>query len=542
MNFDHAPSALRQALDARGYTSPTPVQAAVADPALRGQNLLVSARTGSGKTVAFGLAAAPELLGPGGHCPPPAQPLALVIAPTRELAQQVERELTWLYATAGGRLLCCVGGTDFRRQLRGLQAGAHVVVGTPGRLRDLMERGALDLSAVRVVVLDEADEMLDLGFRDELEALLGAAPAKRRTFLFSATLPPEILSLAERFAPGAARVAVAADEAHADISYKALVCAAAEREHAVINLLRAEDADRALVFVGTREGVTRLHSALLERGFQATALSGDYTQNERFRSLQALRDGRARVLVATDVAARGLDIPTLGLVIHADLPADPAVLLHRSGRTGRAGHKGTAVLLVPASRRRIAQRLVQQAKVAVEWGHPPTADEVRALDQERLAARLAPTGEAADEDLAVARTLLAAHDAERLVAAFVASRREELPAPEELVETQRIAQPPAPRPRTEPRPDLAEGEAVWFAIDKGRWHKALPSGVLAYLCRRTGVTREVIGRILIFDTITRFEVAGYAADAFEQAFYRARTPGDAMRLKRWVERPGGPRV
>ncbi|WP_237213299.1 DEAD/DEAH box helicase, partial [Falsiroseomonas oryziterrae] len=383
MPFPTLPAPLAEALAARGYAEPTPVQEAVLAPETAGRDLLVSAQTGSGKTVAFGLAFAPEVLGEAARLGPARTPLALAIAPTRELALQVREELGWLYAGAGARVIACVGGTDMRAERRQLDMGAHIVVGTPGRLRDHLERGALDLAALRAVVLDEADEMLDMGFRDELEAILDVTPETRRTLLFSATIPKEIAALAKRYQRDALRIAATGEGAHRDITYSAIVIAPREEERALVNLLRWHDA-RAIVFCATRAAVARLHGNLTERGFEAVALSGELTQAERNRALQSLRDGRARVCVATDVAARGIDLPDLGLVVHAELPRDRETLLHRSGRTGRAGRKGQSILLVPANRRRIAERLLATARIAAEWGAPPSADEIRARDAERL--------------------------------------------------------------------------------------------------------------------------------------------------------------
>ncbi|MFM5884273.1 MAG: DEAD/DEAH box helicase, partial [Novosphingobium sp.] len=307
MSFPDVTPLLAEALTAHGYTALTPVQSAVIEVGAKGRDLVVSAQTGSGKTVAFGLAMADELLGESG-LPQAAAPLALVIAPTRELALQVSRELMWLYAKAGARIATCVGGMDPSKERRALSYGAHIVVGTPGRLRDHLERGALDLSAMRAVVLDEADEMLDMGFREDLEELLDATPSGRRTLLFSATMPKPIVALARRYQHEAVRIStVGEDRGHGDIAYQAVTVAPAQIEHAVINLLRFHEAETAMLFCATRDNVRHLHATLIERGFAAVALSGEHSQSERNNALQALRDGRARVCVATDVAARGID-------------------------------------------------------------------------------------------------------------------------------------------------------------------------------------------------------------------------------------------
>jgi ATP-dependent RNA helicase DeaD len=364
MPFAFAHPSLARALDARGYENPTPVQTAVLRPELAASDELVSAQTGSGKTVAYGLALATTLLGEAERFERAAEPLALIVAPTRELALQVHRELTWLYEHTMARVVSCVGGMDARREQRNLAQGAHIVVGTPGRLRDHLERGNLDTSALRAVVLDEADEMLDLGFREDLEFLLDAAPPERRTLMFSATIPKDIASLAKRYQRNAVRIVPTAEsEAHADIDYRAFAIAPNDVESAVVNVLRYFEVRGALVFCSTREAVRELSAKLLERGFAVVALSGELSQSERTHALQALRDGRARVCVATDVAARGIDLPDLGLVVHADLPRRREILLHRSGRTGRAGRKGISVLLVPHTRRRQVERLFASASL-----------------------------------------------------------------------------------------------------------------------------------------------------------------------------------
>ena len=353
MTFENVSALLSEALTARGYAVPTSVQAAVLKPEADGRDLIVSAQTGSGKTVAFGLTLAGQLLGENGLALPAKAPLALVVAPTRELALQVSRELAWLYAATGARVATCVGGMNPSLERRALSQGAQIVVGTPGRLRDHLERGALDLQSLAAVVLDEADEMLDMGFREDLEELLDATPDGRRTLLFSATMPKPIVALARRYQRDALRITtVEESRGHGDIAYQAMAIPPADIENAVVNLLRFHEAETAMLFCATRDNVRHLHASLTERGFSVVALSGEHSQSERNQALQALRDRRAKVCVATDVAARGLDLPSLSLVVHVEIPRDAEALQHRSGRTGRAGKKGTAILVVPYPRRR----------------------------------------------------------------------------------------------------------------------------------------------------------------------------------------------
>lgn len=424
MTSDRVDDALGRALARRGFNELTAVQRAVI-AARPGADLIVSAPTGSGKTIAFGLALAADLAAPAGGAP-----RALVVTPTRELAQQVAGELTWLYAEAGARVACCVGGAEIRAERARLAAGAEVVVGSPGRLRDHLERGALDVGGVRAVVLDEADDMLHLGFRDDLEALLGAVGPARRTLMFSATLGPRIEALAAAYQRDAARIEVARAGVGAEFRLEAVAVAERDRAAAVANLLRLHEPRAALVFCGRRAAAAELAAWLVGRGFRAVALSGDLPQRERAAALAALREGRARVCVATDLAARGLDLPGLDLVVHADLPAGAAALTHRSGRTGRAGGRGLAVLVVPHPQRRRALALAARAGAALAWTPAPGRDAILARDEARIAADADLLAPASAEEGAAAARLLAAHGAEALAVAFLRERaRARPPAP-----------------------------------------------------------------------------------------------------------------
>jgi ATP-dependent RNA helicase DeaD len=514
MPFPLLPAALERALSARGYAEPTSVQAACLAPEAEGRDMLVSARTGSGKTVAFGLAMAPNLLGDGDRAPPPAAPLALVVAPTRELALQVQTELEWLYAETGARVLACVGGMDARSEARALARGSLIVVGTPGRLRDHIERRQLDLSALRVAVLDEADEMLDLGFREDLEFILAAAPAERRTLLFSATFAREIVALAREFQTNALRIdTVDRSRPHEDIEYRAIRTAPGEEFAALVNVIRAADS-RALVFCATREGVKTLHARLANHGFPAVALSGELSQAERTTALSALRDGRAGVCVATDVAARGLDLPELDLVVHFDLPNGQEALLHRSGRTGRAGRKGVCALIVPPRMRRRAETLLMAAKLQAQWMAPPTAQEILAADAARFAEDPALTEPADGAEAAQAAALLAAHGADAIALALLRLARARLPAPAP------VSQQAAPEPG---RADF--GPTRWFRINLGRQKNADPRWLLPLLCRLGQVTRKEIGAIRIQERETLFELTAAAADTFLAALDGAELDG-----------------
>jgi len=537
--FLKAPACITRALAERDYKVATPVQTAVLEAGASERDLLVSAQTGSGKTVAYGLALAETLLDGADTLGSPGEPLALVIAPTRELALQVQRELNWLYHYAGARVVACVGGMDPGAERRQLAAGTHIVVGTPGRLRDHLERRALKVTGLRAVVLDEADEMLDLGFREDLQFILETTPPARRTLLFSATLPRAIITLAQHYQRDALRIETRGEASgHADIEYRAVRIAPHGAERAVVNLLRFIDPPGALVFCNTRQSVRHLEAMLLERGFAAVSLSGELSQSERNHALQALRDGRARVCVATDVAARGIDLPNLSLVIHADLPNDAQVLQHRSGRTGRAGRKGISILLVPPSRRRRAEEMLGRARVTATWGNAPSPEEIRRLDTERLLQNPILTEPAGEDDAATADTLLQSHSARTIAAAFVKLYRSQLPAPEEMpdLRPEREAHPHKPSkgkperhaPRPERREDggktaqdrtrVARGgmEGPWFLLNVGRERNADPKWLLPEICRQGGVTKADIGAIRVYDAETRFQVDARVAETFAE--------------------------
>ena len=500
---------LSDALSERGYETMTAVQEEVTRPELQNADLLVSAQTGSGKTVAFGLAMAPTLLDGTEALGEAASPLALVIAPTRELAFQVMRELGWLYAKAGGRVVSCVGGMDMREERRALERGAHIVVGTPGRLRDHIQRGSLVMERLRVVVLDEADEMLDMGFREDLEFMLGLAPADRRTLMFSATVPAQIAKLAAQYQRDAVRVTtLSGTRQHADIAYQAVRVAPLDGENAIINLLRFHDVQNAIIFANTRAVVSRLSARLSNRGFSVVTLSGELSQKERTHALQAMRDGRARVCVATDVAARGIDLPNLELVIHAELPANAEGLLHRSGRTGRAGRKGTSVLIVPPKLVRKAENLLRIARIEAEWTVAPTADEILSRDEERLLADPVWTEEATEEQEAFAAKLLALHSPERIAAAYLRLYRSGQSAPEELG----WADAPA-----EPKVKKEFGPSEWFALSVGRNDRAEARWLLPMLCRAGNFGKDAIGAIRVQPTETFVEIAKENAAGFLSA-------------------------
>lgn len=564
MPFPASHPALDRALSERGYAEPTPVQSAVLDAALNadgsGRDLLVSAQTGSGKTVAFGLALASTLLGEAEKFAEYGAPVALVIAPTRELALQVSNELQWLYAQTGARIVSCVGGMDPKVERQALNRGCHIVVGTPGRLRDHLERGSLDLTTLKAVVLDEADEMLDMGFHEDLTFILNTAPAERRTLMFSATLARDIVQLAKTYQKDALRIdTVAGNTSHADIEYKAIRVAPNEVELAVVNVLRYFEAHGALVFANTRERVKHLTASLRERGFSVVGLSGELTQSQRSEALQALRDGHARVCVATDVAARGLDLPDLGLVIHAEIPVNKAGLLHRSGRTGRAGKKGVSVLLVSYTRRRKVELMLQSASINAEWSGPPSAEMILENDRKRMLADPVLTAPVEDEDmLALGKQLLEKSTPEQIAAALIRLYQQKLPAPEDVYDDERMKRQQATGKNDKgqadvPYTDFARGgDMTWYRINIGRDKNADPKWLMPTICRLGHVTKRDIGAIKIFERETKFEITQEMQAKFEAAIALgledgvkidpAIKPGPSEKpVSRWDKKPAGDR-
>lgn len=526
-SFDLLVPPLREAMIARGITSLTEIQQSVLAPELEGLDLRIRSRTGSGKTVAMGIVLAPlvergEGVGPG--------PLALVIVPTRELAAQVQTELSWLLAGLRVRVVAVTGGTSVPVERRQLSSNPEIVVGTPGRLLDHLERGAFDASSLQAVVLDEADQMLDLGFRDDLEAILAKLPEERQTHLVSATFSGPILELAAAYQRDPVLIeAGRAGVANEDIEFLAYTVLANEREEALVNLLLTAGDERALVFVRTRAQTSEVATYLGGLGFAAAPINGDMEQRERTRALDAFRSGRLQALIATDVAARGIDVADVSLVVHLDLPGDAEALTHRSGRTGRAGKKGRAVVLVPPQARGRATYLFQQAGARATWAPPPGPNEVFASVRERLEASLADiaspeTAAASAAFRPLAERLLATGDPANILAALLARIGKSSPCDPRVLTA--ISSQRAPRPMRPPssapqgnRASSPQGNRNFrpFVVTWGSRHGADPRRVLALVCRRGGIQGGHVGAIDIGPTRSCFEVDVSVAEAFAQA-------------------------
>jgi ATP-dependent RNA helicase DeaD len=603
---EHLDPKLREALQGRGFESLTPVQTKVLDPGIDDHDLRVTSQTGSGKTVAVGLLlrnTLRECSEGDGTRSANASAKALIVVPTRELAKQVNDELTWLYRSLGIRLACVTGGANYRDERRALGARPAVVIGTPGRLIDHIERGALAMDGVEVVVLDEADRMLDLGFTEAIEAIFAAAPNRKRTHLVSATLEPQVLRLADRYQSKPLHVeGTRYGQAHADIEHRVHLVAPAHRLGALVNLLLLSPEERTLVFARTRADVGDIAERLSEAGFRVGALSGDMEQPARDRALAAFKNGTITILVATDVAARGIDVQSMTRVIQVDPPTDPESYTHRSGRTGRAGQKGTCiVLLAPGMQRRFAA-LLAQARVKAKFLPLPSPAEVRATADERVLSNLAEcasTDDAPERMKTLAERLLDGRDPTAVVAMLMTKLAAREPEPRDVPvimpetgdrfgrnamasrgrfqdgasarnrdgfhgsrgpERDEGARPKSGFPGApfDPRPSRKrEGDvrvpstgANWdrsssehwgmFRITWGQLQGADARRVLAVVCRRGGIRGADVGAIRIGPTASIIEVKGAVAAEFASRALEPDPQEPRIRIHPLSEQEGAP--
>lgn len=571
---------LASAFDKKGYTTLTKVQRAVLDPENEGRDLRISSQTGSGKTLALGLALRHAVSGEIKDSPV-ARPLALVIVPTRELARQVNDELGWLYAPRKLRIASVTGGSSYRDENRALASRPAIVVGTPGRLLDHLNRGGIEADGVQAVVLDEADRMLDLGFRDELEAILDKAPEGHRTHLVSATFARDVAALADRVQKNPKRIeGTPLGSANRDIDHIVYLVNPSERVDALINVLLHHPDEQTLVFARTRAEVSEIARELQQAGFASGSLSGEMDQLARNRALAAFKRGDIRALIATDVAARGIDVQDIARVIQVDPPTDPDTYTHRSGRTGRAGRKGvSAILTAPAGLRR-ATSLLQRARVQFRVEPIPTAASIREAQDARWLSELMQNDqrEISDRVRQQVERIVEAGLQERALAQLIISVRRATGEPREVTPLMPEAQkgkpqrngrfddrpqrfddrrpsrfderpsrqddrqlrfddraprfddrrPPQrfdserPAPRFDDRrpsqaPRAPSQGFVPFRVTWGEEHGADARRLVAMLCRRGNIRGSDIGAIRVSRTSSTVEVAESVARGFEQA-------------------------
>ncbi|MEN9800708.1 MAG: hypothetical protein RL653_4405 [Pseudomonadota bacterium] len=523
---------LLSSLAALGYEEPTPVQAAAIPPLLEGRDVLGQAATGTGKTAAFALPLLHRLT-PGAAGPFEAQ--ALVVCPTRELAVQVAEAVHSYGKSLGVTVLPIYGGADMQGQLRRLRRGVDVVIATPGRALDHVRRRTLKLERVQTVVLDEADEMLDLGFAEDLDALLSALPEQRQTALFSATLAPRIAALAEAHLDRPVRVNIAPKAAESrtlpNIRQAAYVVPRAMKEVALGRLLDLEAPRSAILFCRTRLEVDRLTELLAGRGYDVAGLHGGLSQEQRERVLRAFKTHKLELLVATDVAARGLDVEKLSHVINYDLPTSPEVYVHRIGRTGRAGHSGVALTLLEPKEQRLLKNVERTTRQPIPLGRLPTLVDVRA--RKRDLTRAAVEAQLGDADSlepwrAAVDALSATADLADVAAAALAALHGQLhPGEAEEPEVELPSfEPPAPRPqrkepaRTEARP--RRGEAKTHRVPEGGWDRIFVGlgaraglrvgDLVGAIANEAGLDRTEIGAVQVGDLFSFVEVAAGRGD------------------------------
>jgi ATP-dependent RNA helicase DeaD len=519
-----------------GYEEPTPIQAATIPLVLTGRDVVGQAETGTGKTAAFALPILQALDTRAG-----ARLQALILVPTRELAMQVSEAIFKYGRQLGVKVVPVYGGQPIHRQRQALERGAQVAVGTPGRVLDHIRRGTLALGSVRTMVLDEADEMLDMGFADDIEAVLDALPDDRQTLLFSATMPPRIRTIAERHLDDPERVTVTAHEraAGALITQRAYVVQRAHKPAALGRVLDIEAPEAAIVFCRTRTEVDVLTETMNGRGYRAEALHGGMEQAQRDRVMGRLRDGTAELLIATDVAARGLDVDVLTHVVNYDVPADPDSYVHRVGRVGRAGRRGVAITLAEPRERRLLENIERATRQRIAIEPVPSVAELRAKQSEQTAAKVRAALEADDlDDYGDLLGALADDGDVRTIALAAIKLVHEASgatADEPDIPTAAERTPPT-QARRQPR----DGATGFVQISLGRRAGVRPADLVGAIANEAGLTGGQIGPIRINESSSIVGVPLGAVDAVVAAMSGAVVRGKTVGARRFVQRDTGP--
>jgi len=497
---------LVQAVTELGFTSPTPIQSGVIPLMLDGRDILGQAQTGTGKTAAFALPMI-QTLQPGHK-----YIQGLVLVPTRELATQVAGAISDLGRHTGVNVLAVYGGQPYGAQIGALRRGVDILVGTPGRLLDLIDRSVLDLGGIRTVVLDEADEMLSMGFIEDIETILSNTPEDHQTALFSATLPAPIRRLAEKYMQEPQQVTVQREQVTVDaIEQRYYLVSTHEKTAALTRLFEVEEITSALIFVRTRVETTTLAAELSARGFPAEALSGDLIQEARERTLNRFRQGQVQVLVATDVAARGLDIDNISHVFNFQLPDDPEIYVHRIGRTGRAGKTGIAITFVSASERRRLGRVEAFTRKKIQLATLPTEEDIRAKREASLTGKLLiwlKRGRFTRERELVEQMVTEGYDPLDIAAAAIkVARGEEKKRPIHPVTILTESHPQTEKRGYERKSyqdrmgeNSHENGMVRLKMKMGRQHGLSPNEIVGLIASRAEIPGHVIGKISIQDS------------------------------------------
>jgi len=530
---------LRHALSGLGYEEPTPIQQAAIPPLLAGRDLVGQAATGTGKTAAFALPVLQRVLTEGER----AEPLALVLVPTRELAVQVSEAMHRYGHDIGARVLPIYGGQPIGRQLRALDRGADVVVATPGRALDHIARGTLDLSGLGIVVLDEADEMLDMGFAEDIEAILGSTPENRQTALFSATMPPRINGMVRRHLRDPVRVELGR-QAPADgllVQQSAYIVPRGLKPAALGRVLDLEAPAAAVVFCRTRDEVDRLTETLNGRGYRAEALHGGMDQQQRDRVMSRLRGGSIDLLVATDVAARGLDIEQLTHVVNYDVPSAPELYVHRIGRVGRAGREGAAITLVEPREHRMLKAIERATGQRIAAEKLPTVADLRArrLELTRAALRESLLGDDLETFRAVVEPLADEFDLFDVALAAVKLAHETNGTIDEEEFPEVELRPADDRPgrrkatgRDQRRGRPATAGTTRLFVGIGRASGVRPQDLVGAITGESYLSGKDIGAIEIADRFSLVEVPESAADDVVAALRQTSIKGRKATVRR----------
>jgi ATP-dependent RNA helicase DeaD len=550
-------AALIEAVEASGYTTPTPIQARTIPLLLSGRDVLGQAQTGTGKTAAFALPMLERIdLSQN-------QPQVLVLTPTRELAIQVADAFErYAGSMSGLRVAPIYGGQDYPTQFRQLNRGVHVVVGTPGRVMDHMRRGSLKLDNLRCLVLDEADEMLRMGFADDVDWVLTQAPEQRQMALFSATMPGPIRQIAQKHLHNPAEVTIAQRAATADtVNQRYVVAAPHQKQAALARILEAEPTDGVLVFVKTRSTTEPLADFLAQAGLKTAALNGDIAQKQRERIVDSLRSGKIDVIVATDVAARGLDVQRISHVINYDLPHDSEAYVHRIGRTGRAGRSGEAILFVHPRERRMLKRLEQATRQPIE---PMELPSNRAINKKRVAQFHEKISQGlSSSDLETFQAIVEHYQRENdipleMIAASLAVLangdtpllvKDELKLAGFAMESRRESADPRsrsqkPRFQSDRRPGSQRSATNMqtFRIEVGRNHQVQPGNIVGAIANEVGIGSGSIGKIEIFDHFSTVDLPNDMPRDLLDALHNISVAGRKLRISPMLDtRPRPPR-
>ena len=543
---------LLDTLEGLGYTEPTPIQAETIPLLLSGTDLLGQAATGTGKTASFAL---PILERIGADAKP--LPRALVLTPTRELAIQVSEAIQQYGTRLGIKVVAVFGGQPIHHQLRALDRGVHIVVATPGRALDHIRRRSLRLDRIETVVLDEADEMLDMGFSEDLEAILEETPSERQTVLFSATLPPRINAIAKRHQNDPVRVRIGRSDAtpgNADVEQSVYLVSRKHKAAALGRILDMESPQAALVFCKTRADVDDLTEVMMARGYRAESLHGGMDQNQRDRVMGRLRDGTAELLIATDVAARGLDVDLLTHVVNYDVPTAPESYVHRIGRVGRAGREGVAITLVEQKEKRLLRNVERLTKQSIKVKDLPTVADVRASKIRRTTTRITDAvaeGESA-ADLRAYRPVLdelgATHDIETIALTAI-KLLHEIEHPGEDTDIPAVIdrshdrdrggqQRPGNDRKGKGRPSGqggAPGDTQFVYIGVGGKARIRPGDLVGAIANNTDLTGKQIGPIRISDHHSVVGVPASAVDEVIKTMHGMHLRGKKAKARRYTD-------